>query len=78
MNESEPLMRRRKNRDAVKTTWSLAWVGQGIAETYLLAMRQPAYRRHDFYLDSFMEGEKLCTDANGALLRKGNSRGAFH
>ena len=33
-------------------------------------MRQPVHRRHDFYLGSFTEGEKLCTDASGALLRK--------
>ena len=33
-------------------------------------MRQPAYKRHDFYPGSFTEGEKLCTDASGPLFRK--------
>ena len=39
-------------------------------------MRQPAYKRHDFYPGSFTEREKLCTDARGALLRK-VSRGSL-
>ena len=33
-------------------------------------MRQPVYRRHDFYSGTFTEREKLCTDARGALFRK--------
>jgi hypothetical protein len=39
--------------------------GKSVAETYLLAMRCPVYRRRDFHSGSFTELENLFGDAKG-------------
>jgi hypothetical protein len=39
--------------------------GKSMAETYLLVMRCPVYRRRDFHSGSFTELENLVGDAKG-------------
>jgi hypothetical protein len=46
MSANEPLLQRRKVKDDTKTG-ALTVFRNSMAGTYLLAMRGPAYRRHD-------------------------------
>ena len=63
INANESLMMCREcDTRVVKTIGNLRSIGLSIAETCLLAMRQPAYRRDEPYLGLYMEHGNLVDD----------------
>lgn len=65
MSESEPADDASRRQNMLPKPRKVEFSGTRIAETYLLAIRQPSYRGHDFYLGLWMERRKPYINAKG-------------
>jgi len=65
MSESEPTDDASRRQYMLPKPRKVEFSGTRIAETYLLAIWQPSYRGHDFYLGLWMERRKPYINAKG-------------
>jgi hypothetical protein len=68
---NEPLMTHRNKLDGIKTR-ELLCPGKSMAETYLLVMRCPVYRRCESHLGFRTELENLAGDGKGKKHKRKN------